>query len=157
MIRQGGMGRTVRQKWNAFRLDPVGSLLSKVASRILQAAQRRAERQLRRRGALDFLAHRPSHSIPPDFADLWFLYRVVRRRRPRYILEFGSGCSTVIMARALWDNQQASPQKTGYLYSIDADPYWAEITTQSMPPHLRGVCEVWCSPVVEVTYQGIPA
>lgn len=156
---------TFRRKFNTFRKDPLGSFSRKmrswfdqwVAMRMNRVYQRWAERQLRSRGQLDFLAHRPPKAIPPDFADLWFLYQVVRRRKPRRILEFGSGCSTVIMAQALWDNQRESSRSSGYLYSVDADPYWAEVTARSMPTRLQGFCEIWYSPLVEVTYLGTPA
>jgi len=117
--------------------------------------QRWAYYQLNRRGYLDFLKSRPPHAYAPDFSDLWFLYKTVRDRKPRRILEFGSGYSTVIMAQALWDSQRASSGKNhGYLYSVDADPYWADITSKSVPAHLRGVCEVSYSSLLEVEYLG---
>lgn len=103
-----------------------------------------AQQQLLKRGYLHFLRHRPSDAIPPDFADLWSLYQTVRHRKPEYILEFGSGCSTVILAQALYDNQ------SGYLYSIDSDHHWAEVTSNSMPTHLKRFCEVSHSPVVGI-------
>jgi len=76
-----------------------------------------AKHQLERRGYLEFIAHRPAHAYAPDFSDLWFLYKIVRRRKPTWILEFGSGCSTVILAQALWDNERESVEKSsGHLY-----------------------------------------
>jgi hypothetical protein len=103
------------------------------------------------------LAERPPDAFGPDYSDLWFLYRVVRRRKPRCILEFGSGCSTVIMAQALWENQRESSRgDRGHLYSVDANPYWAKITSNSIPGHLRELCEVFYSPLLEVSYLGTP-
>ena len=120
--------------------------------------RRWANYQLSKRGYLDFLPSRPPHAYLPDFSDLWFLYKTVRDRKPRCILEFGSGCSTVIMAQALWDSQRESSGKDhGYLYSVDADAYWTNVTTKSVPDHLRAICEVWYSPLLEVEYLGIPA
>jgi hypothetical protein len=104
---------------------------------------------------LNFHAHQPSSAISPEFIDLWFLYRTIRHRKPRIILEFGSGCSTVMMAQALWDNQCHSPEKGGYFYSVDADPYWAEATAKAMPTHLQKVCQVVYSPLLEVEHAGI--
>jgi hypothetical protein len=69
-------------------------------------------------------------------------------------LEFGSGCSTVILAQALWDNQRRSPEGGGYLYSIDADPYWAEATAKSVPTHLRKLCRIVYNPLLEVEHSG---
>jgi hypothetical protein len=140
----------LRRKIKTFRQDPVGSVLSKGRDWfgwfLLPPFQSWAKHQLCKRGYLEFLKHRPPHAIPPDFADLWFLYETVRRRKPRCILEFGSGCSTVILAQALYDNRRNEILNTGYLYSVDADPYWAEVTFSSMQQHLQGLYEIWYSP-----------
>jgi hypothetical protein len=103
---------------------------------------------------LNFHADRPSGALLPDFIDLWFLYQAIRDRKPYTILEFGSGCSPVIMTRALWDNQCHSSESGGYLYSIDADPYWAEATAKAMPTHLQKFCRIVYSPLLEVEHSG---
>lgn len=118
--------------------------------------QRYSASQLRKRGYLHFLKDRPRHSIPPDFADLLFLYQTVRRRKPRFILEFGSGCSTVILAQALFDNKRDLSEETGYLFSVEVEPYWAEVTAKSMPAHLQGFYEIVYSPLLETYYAGTP-
>jgi|SRR5713226_813822 len=110
-----------------------------------------ARYQLQRRGHLDFLTSRPPHAYPPDFSDLWFLYKTVRRRKPTCVLEFGSGCSTVILAQALWDNERESlGEFGGRLYSVNADSYWADATRQYLPTHLRTICQVTYSPLLEI-------
>ena len=110
-----------------------------------------AKHQLERRGYLEFIAHRPAHAYAPDFSDLWFLYKIVRRRKPTWILEFGSGCSTVILAQALWDNERESVEKSSrHVISVDADSYWADATSDYLPDHLRAICRVFYSPLLEV-------
>jgi hypothetical protein len=163
-----------KRKLNTFRKDPLASSFKKIQvlpraiavwtfkserirTYINHLCQLWAQHQLHKREYLDFLRIRPLHAIPPDFADLWFLYKTVRRRKPRCILEFGSGCSTVILTQALWDNQSESPNNVGYLYSLDTDPYWADITAKSMPQHLQGLYEISYSPILEVEYEGRPA
>lgn len=123
-----------------------------------RAYQKWAHRQLDRRGYLDFLASRPRAACAPDFSDLWFLYKVVRNRKPRCILEFGSGCSTIIMAQALWENQRESSGKNGgIIYSVDADHYWAGVTMKTIPDHLSGICQVLYSSLLEVDSFAVPA
>jgi len=61
-----------------------------------------AKRALLSRGYLDFLEKRPPGSLPPEPDDLWYLYRLVRRQKPRTIVEFGSGCSTMFLAQAVF-------------------------------------------------------
>ena len=105
---------------------------------------------LRRRGYLQFLSRRPPHALRPDYADLWFLYRLVRKRQPRVVLEFGSGCSTVILGYALRDNGG------GRLYSVECDPGWAQVTDASMPDDLRRIVDICSSPLEEVVMHGVP-
>ncbi len=151
------------RKRKTFREDPLLGILRipKLCKRYVNMAnpifQRCAEYQLRQRGYLDFLKHRPPDAILPDFCDLWFLYKTVRHRNPRFILEFGSGCSTIVLTQALWDNRRESSKNSGYLYSIEEDPYWTEVTAKSMPEYLEGLCEIWYSSLLEVDYKGIPA
>lgn len=90
---------------------------------------------------------RPPEAIQPDYSDLWFLYKIVRKRKPKVILEFGSGCSTVIFAQALKDNG------SGFLYSLDSDPDWAKVTSQCIPSSLKSFCEIQYSPAIETQFE----
>jgi len=55
-----------------------------------------------------------------------FLDRTIRRLRPRAVLEFGSGQSTVVLAAALADlHGETGP---AHLFSIDESPEWLEET-----------------------------
>lgn len=108
-------------------------------------------------GLSSLLTNRPSETIPPDFADLFFLYRMVRIRKPKVVLEFGSGCSTIILAQALYENSLENQSNSGYCYSVDADPKWTSITINSIPPYLKTLCKVSYSPLKEVECYGTPA
>ena len=118
--------------------------------------QKYHKRKLAAKMNLDFLSLRPNHAYEPDFSDFWFLYKTVRRRKPRVVLEFGSGGSTVVIARALLDNKSESPERAGYLYSIDDQEYWAKVTRSTIPSELRDVCEVTYAPTVELDWDGHP-
>jgi hypothetical protein len=98
----------------------------------------------------DFVAKRPKDAIRPVCAHLWFLYQKIRKRKPRIVLEFGSGCSTLIIAKALSDN------KEGYLYSVDSSSQWAESTFNCIPGALRRFFKISYSPVsVEAEDSGL--
>jgi hypothetical protein len=109
-------------------------------------------RELAARGYLALFARRPSEAKPPVWSDLWFLYRTVRERKPKVVLEFGSGCSTIVYAQALADN--AAEGAPGFLHSLDADPHWGQVTIDSMPDQLRAFCEVTITPAVPCDYEG---
>ena len=115
----------------------------------LNAQGRRA---LAARGYDRLFDARPAHAYPPVWSDLWLLYRLVRTFKPKVMLEFGGGCSTLIYAQALADN--AAEGAAGYLYSLDADKEWAGITAGSLPAHLKAYCEVAYTPAVPVEYDG---
>ncbi|MBI2055286.1 MAG: hypothetical protein HYT42_00105 [Candidatus Sungbacteria bacterium] len=115
-----------------------------------------AKRELSRRGYLNFLKDRPKDAFAPSLGDLWFLYRMVRRRKPACILEFGSGCSTVLMAQALADNAERLSSVHGFIYSVDADSRWAAETEKFLPSHLKSFCEISYSPLLEGEYDGVP-
>ena len=139
------------QRLSFFLQDPVGSVKYKGRKEMRRVLVRWAERQLRQHGVMDSLSHfvngRPRGAIGPEFADLWFLYRKVRLTKPKIILEFGSGCSTVTLAHALRENECDGSKSGGYLYSVDADSRWAESTAASMPENLRKFCAVSYSPL----------
>ncbi len=112
-------------------------------------AQVWARYQLWRRSCLAFLPQRPPAAIPPDFDDLWFLYRLIRTRRPKTVLEFGSGCSTAVIANALQHNS------SGHLYSLEVDPVWAQWTRRCLAPSLMPWVDLQVSRLTRTTYRNI--
>ena len=105
--------------------------------------------RLRRLGYLGFVAARLAGALAPQGGDLWFLYRLVRAQKPRLVMELGSGCSTVILAQALYDNAQKDPNRNGRIISLDGMADWAEVTRASLPEHLAGICEIRHAEAVE--------
>jgi len=61
------------------------------------------------------------------------------------VLEFGVGCSTLVIAEALRRNG------TGHLYSVDSDEFWCSLAKQEMPERLRQWCSMTYSPVYRST------
>ncbi|KUL28693.1 O-methyltransferase [Actinoplanes awajinensis] len=78
---------------------------------------------------------------PTDLLELLFL---VRSRRPKLVLELGSGTSTIWLAYAL-------EQVGGRLISLDHDPEYANRTRAALKAHgLTGVAEVRDAPLAPV-------
>ena len=48
----------------------------------------------------DFVAKRPEGGIGPVYTHLWYLYSTIRKRKTHIALDLGSGCSTLIIAKA---------------------------------------------------------
>lgn len=74
-------------------------------------------------GALNLEA-RTSWSLGADA--LVLLSRVLRTHRPRYVLEFGSGISTLILAQYF---SKAAVGPDPRVFSIDHDPVWLDATS----------------------------
>jgi hypothetical protein len=91
----------------------------------------------------EFSRAQPDEALTPDYEDLWFLYRIIRERRPAAALEFGSGCSTAVIGAALAENGG------GHLWSIEGDERWAEATRHALPAALADVVTVVHAPVRE--------
>ena len=144
--------------------QPPPTLRKWVRRRVRRCQYAWAERCLRRLGLLEAFAHRPADACPPDYADLWYLYRLVRHRRPACVLEFGAGCSTLVIARALRDNHRAAVARDPFdnrrrlpkLVSVDSEPQWAEAAWRQLPPDLLPYASVSHVPLVECEHAGVP-
>lgn len=101
----------------------------------------------------EFHKKRPPSSTKPVWADLWFLYKNVRERKPRVIWEFGSGCSTLALAYALWKNSKEGHK--GFMYSIDSEESWGNSTRSLTPGFLLPFYELVRSPTVKAGSIGL--
>lgn len=52
---------------------------------------RRCQRRLMKMGYLEFLKKRPANAVTQPYCDLWHLYKLIRTRKPKVVLEFGRG------------------------------------------------------------------
>ena len=111
-------------------------------------------RALARLGYVSLFDARPAAAKPPVWSDLWAIYNQVRERKPKILLEFGSGCSTIIYAQALADN--AAEGSPGFLHSLDADAYWGQVTIDSLPEHLHQFCNVILTERIEDMLGDVP-
>lgn len=85
--------------------------------------------------------------IEPDLAAL--LFRTLRERRPRLIVELGSGVSTVLIGYVLEE------QGEGRLVSFDDNEwYWRETEHDIRSHGLTDVVEVRLAPLKEVSFRG---
>ena len=114
-----------------------------IASQFVRGDKQRARDYLAQEGVDAVLRSGREEEIPPHPVDLWRLHRIVRQRRPRAVLEFGLGFSTIAMAHALMRNA-ADGSPPGHLWSVDTSAQWIENTRSKIGPEL--------SPFVTLTY-----
>jgi hypothetical protein len=105
-----------------------------------------ARRELQRRGLAQLYTATPAQVYWPDWPDLLNIYELVRRRKPKVVIEFGSGCSTLMFARALAD-MKAAGEGEGHLYSIETSEHFKAYTESYFPVELK--------PFVDIIHSGI--
>jgi len=83
-----------------------------------------------------------------------FSYGLVRQRKPTTVLEFGSGCSTLVMTLGLAHNAREGG-RAGRLYSVDAVEFWANATQKALPHDLRTICETLYARALETVRDSV--
>ncbi len=86
-----------------------------------------AYRRLRRLGYAEILAQQPLGTLPAEWADLLHLYELVRVRQPNVVVEFGSGCSTPIIAKRMAANQADADNPIAF-HSMEQSEQWLDVT-----------------------------
>jgi hypothetical protein len=109
---------------------------------------KRAKYYLEREGVLVLLLPGSSGEIPPDYLDLATLHRLVRRKRPQTVLEFGVGFSTIVLAHALKQNGE------GRLYGVETDRPWLENLQAKLPADLAPLISIRHSPARAAVHEG---
>lgn len=113
----------------------------------------------------DLLEAGCKEEIPPKWADLARLHKLVRERKPFQILEFGSGFSTITMAYALkanWDEYISSLNDSTEkrcaaprIVSIESAAKWQDNTQKKITrANLTEFTKVIFSRVTIAEYQG---
>lgn len=124
----------------------IKGILAQPAVMAIQAA---GYLSLRARGHTDWTRSIPGHAYRPEWQDLWYLYRAVRRHKPSLILEFGPGATTRVMAAALADNGH------GRIVTIDAHASWLDVARGYFPADLAARVEFVHSPARLIERDGM--
>lgn len=87
-----------------------------------------------------------SHSTGCPYWMYFKLYRTIRSIRPQYVLELGTGISTIVIAHALKLNGR------GVVVSMEESEEWFQTALRLIPNHLTAYIDLRLSPAVEKTY-----
>ncbi|WP_417670763.1 hypothetical protein [Roseibium sp.] len=87
-----------------------------------------------------------------SWSDYWQLYEAVRTHRPKEVLEFGPGISTVVLAFALKQNERDG-HGAGRLTSMEDVPEWRDDVLKLLPDAYADCVEIVFSPKVDGTYK----
>ena len=151
---------------SARRFGPVTRLRKWAVDRAVARRSRRAEKALRANEALWGLIARYAEGSAvtgASYSDYLTLYQQVRTYRPREILECGTGISTIVLARALRENE-ADGYPRGRVTSMEDDRGWYEVARGRIPADLAPCIDLVHSPKRDgfykcfrgVQYEGVP-
>lgn len=103
-------------------------------------------------------------AIPPDINDLVRLHRLIRQRPCVTALEFGIGCSTIVLAHAMDENEREHGEllrarltrntQLFQVFSVDANQRWIGHTEGRIPSYLAPRVHLTHSTVSATTFGG---
>ena len=124
-----------------------------MAEKIEERSERLIKNNDTIQGYLEYYG-RTSPSTGCSYTDYVLLYRYVKNHRPKEVLECGTGFSTVVIAQALKENEEAYGIR-GRLVSMEENERYYQAALESMPPPLKHDprLQIVLSPAVEDTYE----
>tara|TARA_Y100000031_G_C8136011_1_gene345265 strand:- start:71 stop:802 length:732 start_codon:yes stop_codon:yes gene_type:complete len=97
-------------------------------------------------GVLSFLKAGDKQEFDCQYIKLANLYKLIQLRKPKIVLEFGVGFSTLAIAAAL-KNNYSKYKNSGHLYTVDAEERWIDNTKKKIPFELKDYVTFHYSPV----------
>lgn len=91
--------------------------------------------------------NKTSKSCGVSLSDYVALYEIVRHRKPRFVLECGTGKSTMIIAQAMLDNREKDGIDDIKLVSMDHNKEWQEHAVSIFPEKFKSFVEILYSPL----------
>tara|TARA_B110000008_G_C16797947_1_gene495428 strand:+ start:32 stop:808 length:777 start_codon:yes stop_codon:yes gene_type:complete len=99
-------------------------------------AKKKAKNFFENKNFIKYFIKGHENEIISDFIDLKNLYSLIRKRKPKCVIEFGSGFSTIAICLALKDNQ-TEDNILGRLFSIDGNQEWIKNTENKVDDDLK--------------------
>lgn len=112
-----------------------------------------ARRRMARKHLHTIYENWPSGAYEPDWADLENIYNLVRRRKPKVVIELGAGASTLMFGLALLHN--ARDGAPGHLYSIETSQYFQNLVIGRLPAEMKPIVDVLYSETAISQHDGI--
>ncbi len=99
-------------------------------------------------GVLDDLRaySRGSETTGTQWITLWMAVRGISKTRPAWILESGTGASTLVLAAAVQKLRRTHSDYHGKIISMESVPEWFDIATANLPDTYRDVVEIVLGP-----------
>ena len=100
----------------------LNKILNKIDVRLKGLQVRQCKENLQKAGYDKLFANAENDAFPPEYFDLWTLVEEINRTKPKHVLEYGSGCSTYVIAETL--NRIGGDWK---ITSVELDQDWKKV------------------------------
>ena len=128
----------IRKKFKNWLFHPVlffQLLTSIIKNKFKRYYERRAIEFFKSKDIYKYFVSGNKDEIKPELIDLKNIFELITSRKPKCVLELGSGFSTISIALALKENEKNG--FFGQLYSVDAEKFWLKNTEDKFPPELK--------------------
>jgi predicted O-methyltransferase YrrM len=88
-----------------------------------------------------------------SYSDYLTLYEQVKVFKPKEVVEFGTGITSIVLAQALIENAREDGGPIGRVTSMEDDREWFEVAQSRLPKELSGIIELVHSPKVDGYYK----
>ena len=97
--------------------------------------------------ASDLLIYsKKSGTTGTQWITLWMSLRKIMKHKPEWILESGTGSSTLFLAAAVKKLKSENPAYEGRIVSMESVPEWFEIANKNLPEKYKDVVEIVLGP-----------
>lgn len=157
----------------AIQFDRMRALFMRLKKRLVKAVRRRVVRVFERWAMYQIDSHpelarvladyiKQTGSTGCSYIDYWTLYRLVRERKPKEVLELGTGVTTIVLGYAVMEN--TSEGFPGRVTSVEEHEQYYQSAVDILPSLLDNVVEIVhchkqeCTTLIYrgVCYEGLP-
>ena len=128
----------IRKKFKNWLFHPVlflQLLSSVIKKKFIPIYERKAIDFFKSKDIYKYFVSGDSGEYKAEFIDLKNIFELITSRKPKCVLEFGVGFSTICISLALKENEKNG--FFGQLYSVDAEKSWLKNTEDKFPPELK--------------------
>jgi hypothetical protein len=87
-----------------------------------------------------------SNTTGTQWITLWMAVRIILKQKPQWILESGTGSSTLVLAAAVAWLRDKNPGYEGRIVSMESVPEWHQIATRNLPEKYKDTVEIVLGP-----------
>ena len=128
----------IRKKFKNWLFHPVfffQLLSSIIKKKFIPIYERKAIDFFKSKDIYKYFVSGNKDEMKPDLIDLKNIFELITSRKPKCVLEFGVGFSTICISLALKENEKNG--FFGHLYTVDAEKFWIKNTEDKFPSDLK--------------------